>query len=139
MFALLGIRAIALLPSPWFDNLVSLIFQRRISRRTSGRSRTRVITPSLHIDDKSTRIRQYFKEQRALRTETTINDARDVGLGRRLCNLPALRAIGFAANRPVLEVERISQDCRLAAATKRLDASSSRTTTWRATRSARYA
>ena len=39
-----------------------------------------------------------------------IND----GLGRRLCNLPALRAIGFAANRRVLEVEHISQDCHLA-------------------------
>lgn len=97
---------------------VSLIFDRRITRRTPGRWRTRVITrgvtPSLHIDYKSTRIKQYFKEERALRTETTINDTRDFGLGRRLCNLPALRAIGFAANRRVLEVEHISQDCQLA-------------------------
>jgi hypothetical protein len=97
---------------------VSLIFDRRITRRTPGRFRTRVITrgvtPSLHIDYKSTRIKQYFKEERALRTETTINNTRDFGLGRRLCNLPALRAIGFAANRRVLEVERISQDCLLA-------------------------
>ena len=85
---------------------VSLIFDRRISRRTPGRFRTRVIThgvtPSLHTDYKSTRIKQYFKEERALRTETTINDTRDFGLGRRLHNLPALRAIGFAANRRVL-------------------------------------
>lgn len=99
---------------------VSLIFDRRITRRTPGRFRTRVITqgvtPSLHIDYKSTRIKQYFKEERALRTETTINDTRDFGLGRRLCNLPALRAIGFAANRRVLEVEHISQDCQLAEA-----------------------
>lgn len=93
---------------------VSLIVNRRITRRTPGRFRTRVITPSLHVDYKSTRIKQYFKEERALRTETTINDTRDVGLGRRLCNLPALRAIGFAANRRMLEVERISQDCHLA-------------------------
>ena len=97
---------------------VSLIFDRRITRRTPGRFRTRIITrgvtPSLHIDYKSNRIKQYFKEERALRTETTINDTRDFGLGRRLCNLPALRAIGFAANRRVLEVERISQDCHLA-------------------------
>jgi len=68
----------------------------------------------LHVDYKSSRIKQYFKEGRALRTETTINNTRDFGLGRRLCNLPALRAIGFAANRRVLEVERISQDCHLA-------------------------
>ena len=97
---------------------VSLIFDRRISRRTPGRFRTRVITrgvtPSLHVDYKSTRIKQYFKEERALRTETTINNTRDFGLGRRLHNLPALRAIGFNANRRMLEVERISQDCRLA-------------------------
>jgi len=97
---------------------VSLIFERRITRRTPGRCRARVIThgvtPSLHVDYKSSRIKQYFKEGRALRTETTINNTRDFGLGRRLYNLPALRAIGFAANRRVLEVERISQDCHLA-------------------------
>jgi hypothetical protein len=96
---------------------VSLIFQRRITQRTPGRFRTRVITqgvtPSLHISYKSTRIKQYFKEERALRTETTINNTRDFALGRRLHNLPALRAIGFAANRRVLEVEKIAQDCQL--------------------------
>ena len=68
----------------------------------------------MHVDYKSSRIKQYFKEERALRTETIINNTRDFGLGRRLCNLPALRAIGFAANRRVLEVERISQHCHLA-------------------------
>jgi hypothetical protein len=96
---------------------VSLIFARRITKRTPGRFSTRVITqgvtPSLHISYKSTKIKQYFKEERALRTETTINNSRDFTIGRRLHNLPALRAIGFAANRRVLEVERISQDCQL--------------------------
>jgi hypothetical protein len=48
-----------------------------------------------------------------LRTETTITDSRDFALGRRLHTLPALRVIGFAANRHGLEVERISQDCQL--------------------------
>jgi hypothetical protein len=55
---------------------VSLIFERRIIKRTPGRFRTRVITqaitPSLHISYKSTKIKQYFKEERALRTETTM-------------------------------------------------------------------
>lgn len=96
---------------------VSLIFNRRITKRTPGRFRTRVIThgviPSLHISYKSAKIKQYFKEERALRTETTINNTRDFALGRRLENLPALRAIGFAANRRVLDVEKISQDCQL--------------------------
>lgn len=96
---------------------VSLIFHRQITKRTPGRFRTRVIThgviPSLHISYKSAKIKQYFKEDHALRTETTINNTRDFGLGRRLENLPALRAIGFAANRRVLDVEKISQDCQL--------------------------
>jgi len=97
---------------------VSLIFQRRITKRTPGMFNTRVITqgviPSLHVSYKSTKIKQYFKEERALRTETTINNTRDFAIGRLLKNLPDLRAIGFAANRRLLEVETISQDCTLA-------------------------
>jgi hypothetical protein len=45
------------------------------------------------------------------RTETTINNTRDFYLGKRLCNLPALRQVGFQANRRLLEVERLSHDC----------------------------
>jgi hypothetical protein len=97
---------------------VSLIFNRRITKRTPGTFHTRVITqgviPSLHVSYKSSKIKQYFKEGRALRTETTINNTHDFRLGRNLNNLPALRAIGFAANRRLLEVETISQDCLLA-------------------------
>ena len=94
---------------------VQLIFDRRVSKRTPGRFRTRVITegvtPSLHIDNRRSRIKQYHKEGRALRTETTINDPRDFGIGKRLSNLPALRRIGFQANRRLVDVQRISQDC----------------------------
>src|SRR3954466_8696841 len=100
---------------------VSLIFDRRLihgrRRSTPGQLRTRVITegvtPSLHIDYKHSRIKQYHKEGRALRTETTINDTRDFGIGKRLTNLPALRRIGFDANRRLLDVQRISQDCAI--------------------------
>jgi len=96
---------------------VQLIFGRRITKRTPGRFRTRVITegvtPSLHIDYKRSRIKQYHKECRALRTETTINNPRDFDIGKRLSNLPALRRIGFQANRRLLDVQRISQDCAM--------------------------
>ena len=48
---------------------VQLIFERRITKQTPGRFRTRVITegvtPSLHIDYKRSRIKQYHKEGRA--------------------------------------------------------------------------
>jgi hypothetical protein len=93
---------------------VQLIFGRRIQRNTKSRFRTRVITkdviPSLRIDYKSSTIKQYFKEGRALRTETTINNTRDFDIGRRLENLPALRAVAFAANRRLLDVQQIQHD-----------------------------
>jgi hypothetical protein len=94
---------------------VQLIFGRRVTKQTPGRFRTRVltegVTPSLHIDYQRSRLKQYHKEGRALRTETTINDARDFRLGKRLRNLPALRQVGFQANRRLLDVQRLSQDC----------------------------
>jgi hypothetical protein len=97
---------------------VGLIFDRRIHRGkqrwTPGRFRTRVITegvtPSLHVDYKHATIKQYHKEGRALRTETTINNTRDFEIGKRLTNLPALREIGFSANRRLLGVQRLSHD-----------------------------
>jgi hypothetical protein len=96
---------------------VQLIFERRVTKRTPGRFRTRVLTdgviPSLHVDYKSTKIKQYHKEGRALRTETTINNPRDFQINKGLNNLPALREIGFAANRRLLHVQKISHDCMI--------------------------
>jgi hypothetical protein len=96
---------------------VQLIFDRRTTRATPSRFRTRVITegvtPALHVDYKHARIKQYHKEGRALRTETTINDTRDFYIGKRLTNLPALRQIGFQANRRLLRVQTLSHDCLL--------------------------
>ncbi len=50
---------------------VQLIFGRSVTRRTPGRFRTRVLTsgviPSLHVDYKKSRIKQYHKEGQALR------------------------------------------------------------------------
>jgi hypothetical protein len=93
---------------------VGLIFDRKVIRTTPGRFRTRVITegvvPHLYVDYKSSRIKQYHKEGRALRTETVINDARDFRIGKRLVNLPALREVGAQANRRLLDVQRISHD-----------------------------
>lgn len=103
---------------------MQLIFARRVTKRTPGRGfRTRVLTdgvvPSLHLDYKNTRIKQYHKEGRALRTETTINQTRDFAIGKKLVNLPALRAIGFQANRRLLDVQRISCDPAIGEATIR--------------------
>jgi hypothetical protein len=96
---------------------VQLIFERRVTKATPGRFRTRIITagvtPALHVDYKHSRIKQYHKEGRALRTETTINDTRDFYIGKRLKNLPALRQIGFQANRRLLHVQALSHNCLL--------------------------
>ena len=78
---------------------IGLVFNRRLVTKgrykTPGRFNTRVITtgviPSLHVDYKHNKIKQYHKEGRALRTETTINDTRDFGINKGLNNLPALR------------------------------------------------
>lgn len=101
---------------------VQLIFSRKLRKSTvaDGRCRTRIINegviPSLHIYYKNTHSKQYHKaaKRRAgLRTETTINNAYDFGVGRRLCNLPALRQIGFGANRRILELEKLTHDCSI--------------------------
>ena len=96
----------------------SLIFDRRVRLRgrrpTPSRWRTRVltpgVTPSIHVDYKHSKIKQYHKLQRAIRTETTINDTRDFGIGKRLRNLPALRQVGFQANRRLLATQRLGHD-----------------------------
>jgi len=101
-------------------DMVQLVFDRRVTKKTPGRFRTRVLTegviPSLHVDYKNSRIKQYFKRvpdvvEVGARTATTINNTRDFYIGKRLCNLPALRQVGFQANRRLLEVERLSHDC----------------------------
>jgi len=98
---------------------VQLIFKRRVTKSTPGTFRTRVITegvtPSLHVYYKNSKIKQYHKEVpgqplTGARAETTVNNARDFSIGKRLCNLPKLRQIGFQANRRLLEVERLSHD-----------------------------
>jgi hypothetical protein len=97
---------------------VQVIFDRGVTKTTPGSFRTRIITdgviPSLHIDYKGTRIKQYHKEGQALRTETTINNTRDFYIGKSLHNLPALRKIGFQANRRLLETQRVTHDCLVA-------------------------
>jgi hypothetical protein len=99
---------------------VRLLFPLRITRRTPAPLygyRTRVITdgvqPSLHVEYKHSHVKQYFKEQHALRTETTINNPKDFYVNKGLDNLPYLRELGHQTNRKLLEVERVSHDCVL--------------------------
>jgi hypothetical protein len=99
---------------------VSVAFAQRPTRRTPPPSRgyrSRIITagvnPSLHAHFKHSHVKQYFKQDRALRTETTINDPADVFVNKGLKHLGHLKDIGQQVNRKLLEHERLSHDCVL--------------------------
>jgi hypothetical protein len=57
------------------------------------------------------RVKQYLKDGRALRVETVVNSAEDLGCRRRLHNLPQLQARARAINTRLLETERVGQGC----------------------------
>jgi hypothetical protein len=88
-----------------------------VRKDTPGLWRTRVlqegVTPSLHIAYKSCHLKQYLKEGRALRTETTINNPMDLEVRKAITNLPYLQKIGREVNRRLLDVQRVSQECTL--------------------------
>lgn len=91
---------------------VQLVFGRRVTRRTPGRFRTRVIqqgvAPTLHIDYKHSDVKQYLKEEKALRTETTVNDTYDFQINRGLKHFRALRQLGEEINRRLLQTQTVS-------------------------------
>jgi hypothetical protein len=99
---------------------IQLLVDRRIRTNTPGRFCTRVVTegivPSLHIEYKRCHIKQYWKEGRALRTETTFNDTYDFGIGRGLSNFAYLRTLGQHINTRLLHLERTAHDCGLSQA-----------------------
>jgi hypothetical protein len=84
---------------------ISLVFGRRLvtrgRRRTPGTFRTRVITdgvtPSLHVDYKNSKIKQYHKLGKAIRTETTINDTRKAHTFEPTCARRRLKLTGWRA------------------------------------------
>ena len=100
---------------------LQLLFEHRALRNRKAPFRTRVFgagaQPSLQVEHRRTKVKQYWKLDRALRTETTINDAYDFGVGRRLDNLATLVAIGRGINARLIAMEREAQRCAPASAT----------------------
>ena len=96
---------------------VRLIFDRRIYRNTKGTFRTNIVTRgvdvTLDVNYRDSRIKQYLKEGRALRIETVVNSPDDLGCQRRLCNLDELQTKARAANRRLLEIQRVGQSCAI--------------------------
>src|SRR6266545_3733516 len=120
------LRARAFFESVIRDNLamgrpreVQMIFARQIRRTTRGVFKTRVLTEgsetTMSISYKHSRVKQYLKEGRAIRVETTINGPQDVGVLRRICHLEQLREVARAVNRRLLDVQRVASGPDLAA------------------------
>jgi hypothetical protein len=102
---------------------VELIFTGKHERRGRPRThpltcKTRIVTRGVEVtvnaSYKHSRIKQYLKDGRALRVETVVNDPYDLGCQRRLHNLPELQGKARAANRRLLDTERVGQGCVLA-------------------------
>jgi hypothetical protein len=96
---------------------VQIIFDRKITSRTPGRFQTKVITngvePVIQAHYKHSKVKQYFKEGRALRTETTVNDPYDFGVNRTLnaTTWQQLRSIGDDINDRLLDAQLQACNC----------------------------
>ena len=96
---------------------VSIVFDRRVNSRTPGRFHTKIfhqgVEPAIQVHYRASKVKQYFKEGRALRTETTVNDTRDFGVGRRLTeeNWQALVQIGHQVNQRFLDHQLQACQC----------------------------
>jgi len=97
---------------------IELIFGRRVLPTTTGVFATRVVTRGVdvcvNVGYKHSRTKQYFKEGRALRVETVVNDPTDLGVLRRLVHLPELQRKARDVNRRLLDHEYVGQGCVLA-------------------------
>jgi hypothetical protein len=97
---------------------IELIFGRKILPSTPGVFATRVVTRgvdvTINVGYKHSSCKQYFKEGRALRIETVVNDPADLGVLRRLAHLPELQAKARDVNRRLLDHEHVGQGCVLA-------------------------
>jgi hypothetical protein len=120
------LRARAFFESVIRDNLsmgrpeeIRLIFARQIRRTTKGEFKTRVLTEgaqtTMSISYKHSRVKQYLKEGRAIRIETTVNGPWDVGVLRRIEHVAELREVARAVNRRLLDVQRVASGPDLAA------------------------
>jgi len=100
--------------------LIELIFKRgqRRGAKAGGQYKTKIVTYGTEVNVNAfyrhSRIKQYLKDGRALRIETVINDAYDLGCLRRLAHLDELQSRARAVNTALLDTERVGQGCVLA-------------------------
>ena len=96
---------------------IQIVFGRKVTKRTPGRFQTKVITkgvePVIQAHYKGSKVKQYFKEGCALRTETTVNDPYDFGVKRTLSaeTWQQLRSIGDDINDRLLDAQLQACSC----------------------------
>jgi hypothetical protein len=97
---------------------IEIIFDRQVRSDTISEFKTKVVSRGTEVTVnafyKHSRIKQYLKDQRALRVETVVNAPGDLGCQRRLRNLDELQARARAINARLLDTERAGQACVLA-------------------------
>ena len=99
---------------------VSVVFARRVTKRTREPFGTRIFTAGtdvrIEFRYKHSRVKQYLKDGRALRIETVINKPKDLDVPARLHNLPELVAKARQVNQRLLMIERAGQSCAIGSA-----------------------
>lgn len=99
---------------------IAIVFARQVRKTTKSLFRTRVFDPGTDVridfSYKHSRIKQYLKDNRALRIEAVINNPSDLDVARRLEHLPALIAKARAINDRLLIIERAGQSCAIGSA-----------------------
>lgn len=99
---------------------VSMIFGRQVRKTTTEPFVGRIFCPGteVHMDFsyKHSRVKQYLKEGRALRTETVINKPWDLNILARIEHLPELVDKARQVNARLLMIERAGQGCAIGSA-----------------------
>ena len=96
---------------------MQIVFGRKITSQTPGVFQTKVITkgvaPVIQAHYKYSKVKQYFKEGRALRTETTVNDPYDFGVKRTLSadTWGALLTLGHDVNTRLMAAQLAACQC----------------------------
>ncbi|HWD09545.1 MAG TPA: hypothetical protein VHA57_10665 [Actinomycetota bacterium] len=100
--------------------VVAMIFSRQLRSTTKEPFVGRIFTPGseVHIDFtyKHSRVKQYLKQGRALRTETVINKPWDLNIRSRIEHLPELIDKARQVNERLLMIERAGQGCAIGSA-----------------------
>jgi hypothetical protein len=99
---------------------VSMVFARQVRTTTKEPFVGRIFSPGteVHMDFayKHSRVKQYLKEGRALRTETVINKPWDLNILARIEHLPELVDKARQVNARLLMIERAGQGCAIGSA-----------------------